>query len=639
VQPSIAATASVADLDTARAAIRQKEFSVALRELESLARGGNHDAEYLLGALLLTNPSAEPDTDAAYRWLRQAADAGQPRAAYMMSVMFATSEPPNIPEAERWLAVAAKGGIQQAEELQKAKRLPLTFQVADDLTEKDARLSAFWRAAGANDVTTLMRLSAEKTWVTSKDAFDRSVIGVAAAADARDSVAWLLQTGAVVDTHDKFGATALMLAAGSATGAAISELLSAKAAINAVDGAGNMPLHYAIRTGDADRVALLLKQGAEPNKANADGDQPMDLAQRFAVSDVVEVLRSAGAMATRPATLRSRALSDVQRPQGMSDLYAARSDLEVAATRRDPALLKVLLAKGTASNRQKSQALLAAAEAGAIDSVRELLSAGADPLFRDERKRSAAGNAMLNRDGPMLQLLLSKGVPGNSVGNSGQPLLIEAVRSGNIGIVSMFLENRADVSAADASGWTSLMIAARQDDATVLNSLLARNVSLSSRDARGRDALLHAALAGTEANVTRLLAAGGSPRTTDSDGDAALGACAARGLSGAVQGLLAAKADVNAATKSGNTPLMRAAAGDHVGAIGLLLQAGAKVDQRDPLGDTALTIAVREGATEAARLLVASGADPGLRNSNRVNAGDIAKNLKRDAIAKILAAR
>ena len=82
------------------------------------------------------------------------------------------------------------------------------------------------------------------------------------------------------------------------------------------------------------------------NAANRDGDQPLDIAQRTGHAAVMAQLRAAGAQASRPPSIRTAVLEHVQRPRGIADLYAGRSDLEVAASRRDVRLLKSLLARG-----------------------------------------------------------------------------------------------------------------------------------------------------------------------------------------------------------------------------------------------------------------------------------------------------
>ena len=180
--PARAAAPVTADaLDPVRLAIRNKDFAGARRLLDPLARGTNVDAQYLLGALLLSSPDGDPDPVAARNWLQKAAGSGDPRAAYMLSVLSATSAPIDEVAAKRWLETAAKGGLEPAIELQRKGRLPMSFLPAIDLTEADARAAAFARAAMTNDVGTLQRLAPSKAEVNAVDEFGRAALAHAAA--------------------------------------------------------------------------------------------------------------------------------------------------------------------------------------------------------------------------------------------------------------------------------------------------------------------------------------------------------------------------------------------------------------------------------------------------------------------------
>jgi TPR repeat protein len=218
---TVPSTATASTLDPVRLAIRQKDFAGAQRQLEQLARGGNADAKYLLGALLLTNPQGDPDVPGARAWLQQSAAAGEPRAAYMLSVLASTATPPDADVAARWLESAASGGIEAAVELRRQGRLPMTFLPAIDLTESAARQAAFARAASANDVATLQRLGMGAESVNAADDFGRGALSRAALNDADAAVAWLLAARADVKARDHWGATALMLAAGATSSAAV----------------------------------------------------------------------------------------------------------------------------------------------------------------------------------------------------------------------------------------------------------------------------------------------------------------------------------------------------------------------------------------------------------------------------------
>jgi ankyrin repeat protein len=623
-------------LEPVRLAVRQKQFSAALTRLEVLGRSGNEQAQYLLGAMLLANPAGDSDPEGARRWLQQAAASGSARAAYLLAVIAATAEVADDEAARRWLKEAADRGFEPAVALQSAGRLPLQFLPAEDLEESEARAAALLRAARMNDLATLQRL-AGVTPATTVDAFGRGALALAAQADAAEAVAWLLQNGASIDARDSAGATALMLAARAPKARALEALLLAGASVSAADTVLNTALHLACFSADAARVQRLLQAGAAHTAINQDGDLPLDIALRGDHKEVEAALRAAGAQASRPPPARDEQLTHVQRARGSADAYAAFSDLAVAASRRDPGLLKTLLAAQSFSAAEKNAALMAAVESASTGSVTTLLQAGANAAAVDVRKRSPVGVAAQRQDAELLELLLRSGGSAAGKGNGGATLLLEAVNSGSSAIAQVLLAHGASIDAADDQGRTALMLAAARGDEPMLDMLLKLGASVALRDRSGRNALLHAAAGGTPAQVLRLLASGSDARLSDQVGNTPLAAAATRGMKEVLRALLAAGADVDAATRNGMTVLMAASAADQLEATTVLLGAGAKVNLRDRQGDTALTIAARDSSVALIRALLAAGADRNIRNGNRANAQDIAHDLHREAIVELLA--
>jgi ankyrin repeat protein len=93
---------------------------------------------------------------------------------------------------------------------------------------------------------------------------------------------------------------------------------------------------------------------------------------------------------------------------------------------------------------------------------------------------------------------------------------------------------------------------------------------------------------------------------------------------------------VNARARNDTSVLMQAAGANRPEAVRVLLRAGADVGLRDSQGETALTLAARDAAPEVVKALLDAGADRAIRNNNRVNAGDIAENLHRQAVLALL---
>src|SRR5262245_35313424 len=89
-----AATRPPDPLESAKAAIRIKDYSRATVELERAAAGGNADAQYLLGTFALNGLVGERDTAKAKAWLEKAAANGHARAAYSLAALLANADPP-----------------------------------------------------------------------------------------------------------------------------------------------------------------------------------------------------------------------------------------------------------------------------------------------------------------------------------------------------------------------------------------------------------------------------------------------------------------------------------------------------------------------------------------------------------------
>ena len=119
---------SVDALETAKAAIRLKDFGKAAAELDRFAKKGDADAQYLLGSLCLSGLGVPVDTARARALFEEAARQKHARAAYSLATLLATAEPRDPIAAQRWLEEARRLGLTAAEETAQRKSLPLQFQ-------------------------------------------------------------------------------------------------------------------------------------------------------------------------------------------------------------------------------------------------------------------------------------------------------------------------------------------------------------------------------------------------------------------------------------------------------------------------------------------------------------------------------
>ena len=262
---------------------------------------------------------------------------------------------------------------------------------------------------------------------------------------------------------------------------------------------GSTPLMYAVLYGDIDAVRLLLDAGADPNVRNEAGASAL----MWAVDDFEKV-----------RLLLSR----------KADVNARSDDGRTALA-------------------------IAAGRFGALDVVRLLLDAGADPSVKAPSYKETV-------------------TP-----------LSEAAEVGDEAVLRLLIERGADVKRAGA---VALPAAAYANDMRCVELLI------PSAD---------------RASVSKTLGTVGPP----------FGEAGAFGNAELIERLLAAGADPNARGPGGYTILMSLAVADSLPleSISRLIERGADPNLKNPTGQTALDLARRRGHTPVVDLLVKAGAKPG----------------------------
>ena len=187
------------------------------------------------------------------------------------------------------------------------------------------------------------------------------------------------------------------------------------------------PLHNAARDGDTEAVKKLLRQGESVNAATtASGVTPLILAASVGHEQIVEALLDAGAAVDTAdrtggtallyasskgyagivGTLLQRGADvNLKSPKNYLDSTA----LTLAAGNGHAAVLELLLKAGAEMDWRTEQdglsALMLAAELGQGNSVRRLLSAGANPELRDRKGNNACALAAANGHGAVTMAL------------------------------------------------------------------------------------------------------------------------------------------------------------------------------------------------------------------------------------------
>jgi ankyrin repeat protein len=224
--------------------------------------------------------------------------------------------------------------------------------------------------------------------------------------------------------------------------------------------------------------------------------------------------------------------------------------------------------------------LFAAAQAGELDKVRDLIRKKADPNYAEEIERA---------DGEAIK---------------GWTPLMSAGMNGRLDMVKLLVEAGAWVNFMNGEAVGALWLAANTGHRDCADYLIRHGAYL---DNQGLD------------DVTPVMIA------------------AINGHKDVVASLVAAGANVNLRHRDGDSALMFAVSGGHNDIARMLLAAGADVNVQNRYGVTALIITAVENNEDIARELIARHADPTLKTGGKT-ALDIAEKKGHAGIAALLKA-
>jgi ankyrin repeat protein len=457
----------------------------------------------------------------------------------------------------------------------------------------DSRLA---EAAARQDVAAVRALLAEKVDVNAPDAQGTPALHAAVRLDDLELARTLLGAGADAALANRHGVTPLVLAIGNGNPEMMRLLLDAGADAKAVDPAGEPMLLLAARVGVADAVQLLLDRGAAVDAVDTAYKQtPLMVAVRENRLTVVTLLLDGGASVrarTRTGQTPNWVLpnsvpgfghgvgivrgglpargSRQPIPGSLTPLLYAARDGRLEAAR-------LLVAAGADVNETDANditPLIMAIVNNRVDVARFLIEQGADihaadwygrtPLWAAvETRNMDVDNATfvnsIDRE-PFLELirtLLAKGANPNVRTKEVPP------------IRRTFLRTTGSLEWVDFTGMTPFLYAARAGDVTVMRLLLEHKADPHIP---------------TFAGTTPLMAAAGINWVFDQTYDEG----AARLLE-AVTLCHELGMDVNATNSMGLTALMGAANRGSDDIIRFLVEKGARVDPKDNEGRTALT--------------------------------------------------
>ena len=206
------------------------------------------------------------------------------------------------------------------------------------------------------------------------------------------------------------------------------------------------------------------------------------------------------------------------------------------------------------------------------------------------------------------RILLEHGAVANTWGNTGSTPFLEASKSRHTDIIWLLLDHDPDVNARDSEGreQTPLHYAASRGHLKLVQKLLELNAEVDCCDRHKSTPLLIASQFGYTDVVQLLLNYNADVHARDGDLDTPLHCAAGHSHLEITRMLLERGAEVNCQNNDGNTPLLRAAGG------------------RDG------------GNTDIVRLLLDHGADVHVPNRKGKTASELASDLERHEIVRLL---
>jgi uncharacterized protein len=260
-----------------------------------------------------------------------------------------------------------------------------------------------------------------------------------------------LLAGMDPNTNEAGGITALMIAAGL-------HRSGPNTGGGCIDGIIH-PCHLIARKtapADLEIVRLLIKAGATVQARDGDGETALHKAAAASNVDIAKILIHQGAEVNAAST------------HGATPLTLA------PLTNDDTIMVELLFANGAAINDKEthsSSALLNAAAAGHLASLRFLISKGANTSSTNRAGTTALMEAATHGHIETVEFLLDGGAKIDAQDTGGDSALIYAAFNGRTDVVKLLLKRGANKALANRAGETASMIAAKRNFASIAELL------------------------------------------------------------------------------------------------------------------------------------------------------------------------
>lgn len=273
-----------------------------------------------------------------------------------------------------------------------ARLQAMVHSAADANTKDDGGKTPLMYAAAVGSIDAVKFLIDKGADVNAQN--DSGLTALMLAATDLPKVRLLVDRGANVNATTKLGRTALFLAAMSDDSAAIVRLLVAKGAdVKARDMFKNTMLNAAAAGNDTETIRLVIDAGVDVNAAATTGLTPLMLAAGQSNVRAVKLLLAKGANVN--AVAATPFMYDFPPPKSGPVVINAYTPLLMAAAFGPPELIQMLLDAGANVNASESRKLTPLMLAVASDHqdpavIRLLLARGADPTPKSALGLTAA---------------------------------------------------------------------------------------------------------------------------------------------------------------------------------------------------------------------------------------------------------
>ncbi|KAF5403569.1 hypothetical protein PHET_02981 [Paragonimus heterotremus] len=439
---------------------------------------------------------------------------------------------------------------------------------------------------------------------------------VAAHCGNREVARILLDNRCDVNARALNGFTPLHIACKKQKIRVVELLLQYGAQIDMITESGLSPLHVAAFIGSPEIVQLLLQNGAYVDQATMRLETALHLAAR---NRQVEVAR---ALIHHGATVDAKAKDD-------------QTPLHMAVLTGHVDLIMLLLSAGANPNlvtRDAYSTMHIAAKEGHHEVIQILLEARTNPSARTKKGFTPLHlAAKRGRVKAAQQLIFAQPKDVHATGQNNLTPLHVATHYNHLRVVSLLLDNGAEVDCRAGNGYTPLHIAAKQNHLDIATLLLAhesdQGQSVNAESRSGFTPLHLAAQEGHTDMVSLLLQHGADPNHQSKNGLAALHLAAQENHVPVAQILLVAGAQVSPLTRAGYSPLHTACHFGKLEMVRFLLEATPRGEINRPtqMGFTPLHLATQQGHSQVVCLLLEMGADGNLRNQQGLTPAHIAR--------------